>query len=113
MIGRIWNVFYNWREHWLWPAIAFANIFVLCLAAYFFSGRWPLESLDVVVGIGINFWLVVMAIQAVSIAVESFSRWWDKDELGKMNDARFATVMWTNLVLRVVLTVAFLWALKR
>lgn len=115
-LKTVWNTFYNWREVWLWPALAFANIFILCYVAYFFSGRWPQESLDVVVGIGINFWLVIMAITAVSILKESIDRWWPREKLEQLATTAPAfavAILWSGAILKVGAFIAILWALKR
>jgi len=113
---KLWNTIYNWREVWLFPALAFANIFLLCAAAYFYSGRWPQESLDVVVGIGINFWLVVLGITGVSIFKECVDRWWTQDKLEQLattSPAFAAAVIWSGAVMKTVVFIGILWALKR
>jgi len=112
-IGR---TLYNWREQWFWVLVAFGQFLLLCSASYFIIGHWPQESLDVVVGIGVNYWLVVLGIGAVSIFKESVDRWWSQEKLEQLarDNRPFAiAILWTGTFLKIAALVAILWALKR
>lgn len=92
----------------MWPVIAFLNVELLIYLIYFTTGHWPQESMDALVGIGINLVLITLAISATSIFRESIGHWWTKDQAASNPD-----ILWSSMVGNVLAFGLILWALKR
>jgi hypothetical protein len=103
----VWDTLYNWRELWLWPVIAFINLKLLVLAAYLTTGRWPQESADALVGLGMNILLVAVAIGLTS-AVRESTGYWFKSKIA----ADKPHILWSQMTGNVICFIAILWALK-
>jgi len=103
----IWNTIYNWRELWLWPLVAFINLEFLLFVAYVITGHWPQESMDGLVGLGMNILVVTLAISLTSILRESTGTWWTRAE-----QLASPHVIWSAMVGKTIAFVAILWALK-
>ncbi len=107
ILRQVWDGFFNWREIWLWPVIGFANLELLKFVCYLLTGRWPEESMDALMGIGMNGLLVCVAIGLTSMLRESTGYWFPKEEAAKNPH-----ILWSQMIGKVVTFIAILCALK-